>query len=72
MRAYCMHKMRGTPFAKSKIERVCPNFIHCMYLIFEPILLRRKFWGVPLRRNGVQSITFGVFGPLDSRRKLAF
>ena len=32
-----------------------PNFGHCMYLIFEPILLRRKFWGIPLRRNASHS-----------------
>ena len=44
-------KIGGTPFAKSKIQRMSPNFVHCMYLIFEPILLRRKFWGIPLRRN---------------------
>ena len=44
-------KIGETPFAKSKIQRMSPNFIHCMYLIFEPILLRRKFWGIPLRRN---------------------
>ena len=28
-----------------------PDFVHCMSLIFELILLRRKFWGIPLRRN---------------------
>ena len=44
-------KIGGTPFAKSKIQRMSPNFVHCMYLIFEPILLRRKFWCIPLHRN---------------------
>ena len=44
-------KIGGTPFAKSKIQNMSSNFVHCMYLIFEPILLRRKFWGIPLRRN---------------------
>ena len=44
-------KIGGTPFVKSKIQRMSPNFVHCMYLIFEPILLRRKFWGIPLHRN---------------------
>ena len=44
-------KIGGTPFAKSKIQRMSPNFVDCMYLIFEPILLRRKFWGILLHRN---------------------
>ena len=34
-----------------------PNFVHCMYLIFEPILLRRKFWGISLHRNEVAIFT---------------
>ena len=39
-----------------------PNFVHFMYLIFEPILLMRKFWGITrlgydsLRRNEYNSI----------------
>ena len=55
---FLFRKVGGTPLSKSKIQRMSPNFIHCMYLIFEPItttwrkfLLRRKFWGIPLRRN---------------------
>ena len=28
-----------------------PNFVHCIYLYFEPILLRRKVLGIPLRHN---------------------
>ena len=44
-------KIGGTPSAKSKIQRMSPNFVHCMYLIFEPILQRRNFWGIPLHRN---------------------
>ena len=48
---FLFRKFGGPPFAKSKIQRMSPNFIHCMYLIFEPILLRRKFWGILLRRN---------------------
>ena len=46
-------KIGGTPFAKSKVQRMSANFFHCIYLIFEPILLRRKFWGIPLHRNGI-------------------
>ena len=52
---FLLRKIGGTPFAKSKIQRMSPNFVHCMYLIFEPILLRRKFWGIPLHRNEVIS-----------------
>ena len=44
-------KIGGTPFAKSKIQKLSPNFVHCMYVVFESILLRRKFWGILLRRN---------------------
>ena len=43
-------KIGGTPLAKSKTQRMSPNFVHCMYLIFEQILLRWKFWGITLRR----------------------
>ena len=48
-------KIGGTPFAKSKIQRLSHNFVNCMYLIFEPILLRRKLWGIPLHRNALAS-----------------
>ena len=48
---FLFRKFGGPPFAKSKIQRRSPNFIHYMYLIFEPSLLRRNFWGIPLRRN---------------------
>ena len=44
-------KISGTPFAKSKVQKMSPNFVHCIYLIFAPILLRRNFWGILLRRN---------------------
>ena len=46
-----LRKIGGIPFAKSKIQRTSPNIVHCMHLIFEPIVLRWKFWGIPLRRN---------------------
>ena len=48
---FLFREIGGTPFAKSKIQRMSPNFVHCMYLTFEPVLLRRKFWGIPLRLN---------------------
>ena len=54
-------KIGGTPFAKSKIQRMSPIFVHCMYLIFEPIMLRRKFWGIPVRRNGHERHSFALY-----------
>ena len=44
-------KIGGTHFAKSKIQRMSADFVYCMYLIFEPILLSRKIWVILLRRN---------------------
>ena len=48
---FLFRKIGGTPFAKSKIQRMSPYFVLCMSLIFEPILHRWNFWGIPLRRN---------------------
>ena len=35
-----------------------PNFVHCMYLIFDSILLTRNFWGIPLRRNDIHTFKY--------------
>ena len=44
-------KNGATPFLKNNMQRMSPNFVHFMYLFFGRILLRRKFWGIPLRCN---------------------
>ena len=49
---FLFRKIGGTPFAKSKIQRMSANFVHFKSIISAPILLRRKFWGISLHCNG--------------------
>ena len=44
-------KISKTLFPKTKIQLLSPNLVHFMYLMFERILLRWKFWGIPLQCN---------------------
>ena len=44
-------KNGGTPFLKNEKQRISPNFVHFVYLIFGRISLRRKFCVIPLRCN---------------------
>ena len=63
LKVLLFRKIGETPLSKNKIQKMSPIFVHFMYLIFERILLKRKFWGMPLRCNDdIKLIQLKVFG----------